>query len=156
MWSLAGCFDASGSFVQCACQLPMLHLGMCVLEELHFFERLVVVCFIGVEKQLSAPQVPWLRLRQPRVLRRKRDCTLPSSSQLPRELQRRRCVRRRRKDCTLPSSSQRRHVPRRKRERPSSSQNRRVPRRRRNRSSSSQCGFVLRRRRDRPSSSQCR
>ena len=72
MWSLAGCFDASGSFVQCACQLPLLHLGMCVLEELHLFGRLVVVCLIGVEKQLSAPQVPWLRLRQPRVLRRKR------------------------------------------------------------------------------------
>ena len=33
MWSLAGCFDASGSFVQCACQLPLLHLGMCLLEE---------------------------------------------------------------------------------------------------------------------------
>ena len=32
MWSLAGCFDASGSFVQSACQLPLVHLGMCVLE----------------------------------------------------------------------------------------------------------------------------
>ena len=54
MWSLAGCFDASGSFVQCACQLPLLHLGMCVLEELHLFERLVVVCFIGVETALRS------------------------------------------------------------------------------------------------------
>ena len=66
------------------------------------------VSFTGVERQLSTPQVPWLHQRQPGVLRRKRDCTLPSSSQ-------------------------RRHVPRRKRERPSSSQNRRVLRRRRNR-----------------------
>ena len=50
------------------------------LRGYHLFERLLVVCFTGVERQLSTPQVPWLHQRQPRVLRRKRDCTLPSSA----------------------------------------------------------------------------
>ena len=85
----------------CACQLPVLHLGLCLLEESPLvLSGWLVVCLTGVERQLSAPQVPWLRQRQPRVLRRKRDCTLPSSSQLPRVHLRRRCVLRRRKDCT--------------------------------------------------------
>ena len=33
-------------------------------------------CTGGVERALHLPQVPWLHQRQPRVLRRKRDCTL--------------------------------------------------------------------------------
>ena len=51
------------------------------------------------------PQVPWLHQRQPRVLRRKRDCTLPSSLQLPRVHLRRRCVLQRREEglCATPA-----------------------------------------------------
>ena len=60
----------------CACQLPLLHLGMCLLESPLVLSGWLVVCLTGVERQLSAPQVPWLRQRQPRLPRRKRDCTL--------------------------------------------------------------------------------
>ena len=48
MWSLAGCFDASGSFVMC--------VGMCLLEESPLvLSGWLVVCLTGVERQLSAP-----------------------------------------------------------------------------------------------------
>ena len=101
----SGCFDASGRNVRCACQLPCLFALRCTwtcvcLKSLHCVERWLVVCLSVVERQHSTPQVPWLHQQQPRVLRRKRDCTLPSSSQLPRVHLRRRCVHQRRKDCT--------------------------------------------------------
>ena len=55
---------------------------------------------LGWGERLSAPHDRRLRHRRPRVHRRKRDCTPPSSSHLPRVLLRRRCVLRWRKDCT--------------------------------------------------------
>ena len=50
--------------------------------------------------RLSTSQVRRLLLPEPRLLRRKRDCTPPSSSHVRGALQRRRCVLRWRKDCT--------------------------------------------------------
>ena len=55
---------------------------------------------LGWRDRLSTPQVQRLRQRRPWLLRRKRDCTPPSSSHLPRVLLRRCCVLRWRKDCT--------------------------------------------------------
>ena len=84
--------------VRCACQLPLavctvreglmhlvlsLHLGKCLLAEAfrcvthgcEFYETP-----IGVGRKALHPQVQRLLQRRPRVLRRKRDCTPPSSS----------------------------------------------------------------------------
>ena len=64
--------------------------------------RLCVGCVFpwGWRDRLSTPQVQRLPLRRPRLPRRKRDCTPPSSSHVRGVLQRRRCVLRWRKDCS--------------------------------------------------------
>ena len=82
-------------------QCPCSATPRCLLESLPLvLSGWLVVCLTGVERQLSAPQVPWLRPTTAASTSEEEGLHAPSSSQLPRVHLRRRCVLRRRKDCT--------------------------------------------------------
>ena len=70
----SGRFDASGSFVA-PWHVSAEEAFRCVTHGCEFYETP-----IGVGRKALHPQVQQLRQRRPRVLRRKRDCTPPSSS----------------------------------------------------------------------------
>ena len=148
MSSLAGCFDASGSFVLCACQLHCCTWACVCLKSLHLCVSLGGETALRSSSTVASSTTAASASEEEGLHAALFLTTSASTSATSLCTSEEEGLHR-------PSSSQSRHVPRRKRERPSSSQNRRVPRRRRrrNRSSSSQCGFVLRKR---PSSSQCR